>query len=275
MLSEKNAKFALEILIAILVGVISAVVLSKTVPNSQFIKETIESLEKSRDITVEFSGATLAASLGLSALPGDFASPIAQMVADMNKYFIFILAIIFVEKIIVMEGTKLALTILIPLASAVFIWAIVSKNRWFEILSYKILTFAIALILLIPVSTHAVGKWGVEYNEYVQNTIEDTQYGAKKIDEIKSSAAEGEGVFDKLSNAFNTAISDSEELMEYFKGVTKKCMTAISVIIVSTFAVPILIAFIFKFLIGSLFNINVPTPAFTFIDNSDNKEEKE
>ena len=275
MLSEKNAKFVLKILVAVLVGVISAVVLAKTVPNSQFIKETIDSLEKSRDITVEFSGATLAASLGLSALPGDFASPIAQMVADMNKYFIFILAIIFVEKIIVMEGTKLALTILIPLASAVFIWAIVSKNRWFEILSYKILTFAIALILLIPVSTHAVGKWGVEYNEYVQNTIEDTQYGAKKIDEIKSSAAEGEGVFDKLSNAFNTAISDSEELMEYFKGVTKKCMTAISVIIVSTFAVPILIAFIFKFLIGSLFNINVPTPAFTFIDNSDGKEEKE
>lgn len=275
MLSEKNAKFVLKILVAILVGVISAVVLAKTVPNSQFIKETIDSLEKSRDITVEFSGATLAASLGLSALPGDFASPIAQMVADMNKYFIFILAVIFVEKIIVMEGTKLALTILIPLASAVFIWAIVSKNRWFEILSYKILTFAIALILLIPVSTHAVGKWGVEYNEYVQNTIEDTQYGAKKIDEIKSSAAEGEGVFDKLSNAFNTAISDSEELMEYFKGVTKKCMTAISVIVVSTFAVPILIAFIFKFLIGSLFNINVPTPAFTFIDNSDGKEEKE
>lgn len=274
MLSEKNAKFALKILVAILIGVISCTVLLKTVPESNFIKETLNSLEENRNTTIEFSGATLAASLGLSALPGDFASPIAQMVADMNKYFIFILAIIFVEKVIVMEGTKLALGILIPLASVIFVCAIVSKRRWFEILSYKLVAFSVALILLIPISTHAVDKWGIEYKEYVESTIEDTQYGARKIDEIKNSAAEGEGVFDKLSNAFNTAISDSDEFMEYFKGVTKRCMSSISIIIVTTFAVPILIAILFKFLISNLFSISVPTPEFTLIDKDSEKKEE-
>lgn len=273
-LSEKTAKQALKIMVAILIAVISGFVLSRTIPNSQFIKDTIESLEKSRDVTIEFSGATLAASLGLSALPGDFASPIAQMVADMNKYFIFILAIIFVEKIIVMEGTKLALSLIIPVACAIFAFAMLTKKRWFEVLSYKLMVFAIALILLIPLSTHAVNRWGADYNEYVADTIEETQDGANKIDEIKSSAAEGEGVFDKLTNAFNTAISDSDALMEYFKGVTKKCMTSISILIVTTFAVPILIAVIFKFLISSLFNISIPTKEFSLIEGQDVSNQK-
>jgi len=273
-LSEKTAKQALKIMVAILIAVISGFVLSRTIPNSQFIKDTIESLEKSRDVTIEFSGATLAASLGLSALPGDFASPIAQMVADMNKYFIFILAIIFVEKIIVMEGTKLALSLIIPVACAIFAFAMLTKKRWFEVLSYKLMVFAIALILLIPLSTHAVNRWGADYNEYVADTIEETQDGANKIDEIKSSAAEGEGVFDKLTNAFNTAISDSDALMEYFKSVTKKCMTSISILIVTTFAVPILIAVIFKFLISSLFNISIPTKEFSLIEGQDVSNQK-
>lgn len=261
MLSEKRAIFILKILIPVLIALISAVLLANKVSNSQYITETIDSLEESRNVTMEFSAATLASSLALSALPGDFSSPIAQSLADMNKYFIFIFAIIFVEKIIVMEGIKLSFKILVPVACLLFVIWVITKKKWFKDFSFKVLAFAAVIVFLIPISTHSVDKWGKDYKEYVETTIYDTQSGADKIDEIMDSASENENIFDKISSVFSGAVSNADELVDYFKNSAKKCMTSISILIVTTFAVPILVAIIFKVIISALFasrnNVNI------------------
>lgn len=52
------------------------------------------------------SSSTIATSLALSALPDDFATSLAGTVWDLNTYFIFIFAVLFVEKLLVIEGIK-------------------------------------------------------------------------------------------------------------------------------------------------------------------------
>lgn len=37
---------------------------------------------------MEFSGATIATSLAITALPDDFGTPLADTLADMNMYFV-------------------------------------------------------------------------------------------------------------------------------------------------------------------------------------------
>ena len=85
--SEKIAK----ILLAAFILVLSAVVLSRKVPETQFVQSAINQLEDNQGTVTAFSSATIATSLALSSLPDDFASPLANTVSDLNVYFIVLM----------------------------------------------------------------------------------------------------------------------------------------------------------------------------------------
>ena len=86
-------KFPLEklakTLFFILILVISVNVLTVKIPESKYMQQTMEHLEKSQNTVMTFSGTTITTSLAISALPDDFASPLAETVSDLNTYFIF------------------------------------------------------------------------------------------------------------------------------------------------------------------------------------------
>ena len=84
MLSAKHAKLTRNILILALIGVFSFFVLTAWLPETKFIGNSIESVEESSNTVMRFSAATLSTSLAISALPDDFATPLADTMADMN-----------------------------------------------------------------------------------------------------------------------------------------------------------------------------------------------
>ena len=98
MLSAKHAGLASKILILILIAALSFFVITAQLPETDFVQNSIESVEDSSNMVMKFSAATLSASLAISALPDDFATPLAESLADMNIYFIAILVILFLEK---------------------------------------------------------------------------------------------------------------------------------------------------------------------------------
>ena len=110
MMTEKVTGKAVKILFAILLMVISICVLSVKVPDLEYVKDSIECLDESRDRVMTFSGSTLTASTAISLLPKDWANPLANSLADMNKYFVFMFAVIFLEKLMVVEGIRIAFT---------------------------------------------------------------------------------------------------------------------------------------------------------------------
>ena len=118
---EKLAK----ILFAILIMVISIHVLTSRIPDSKYIQETIDHLEKSQNTVMAFSGTSITTSLALSALPDDFASPLASTIADLNTYFIFMFAVLFVEKLLVIEGISFVLTWIIPASCLFYVGSVV------------------------------------------------------------------------------------------------------------------------------------------------------
>ena len=87
--TEKMVVKAVKILFAVFLMVISICVLAGKVPEMEYVTKSIENLDESRDRVMTFSGATLTASTAISLLPKDWANPLANSLADMNKYFIF------------------------------------------------------------------------------------------------------------------------------------------------------------------------------------------
>ena len=256
MQKEKLAK----ILFMIFLMVLSFSVLTRIIPESKFVQETIQHLEESQNTIMKFSGTTIATSLSLSALPNDFASPLASTVSDLNTYFIFIFAVLFVEKLVVIEGIKIALVWMIPAACILYIAAILTSKETFKNFAKKLLILGISIIMVIPISTHFTETVCADYLTYVDETIEEADAGANKINELMAEENEDATFFDKLTDAFKTAIRDVNDLLAYFKNVVKKCVNSVAVMIVTTFVLPMLTMLLFRWLLTELFALHLPVP---------------
>lgn len=249
-----------KILAIVFLMVFSFTVLTHVIPESKFVQDTVKHLEDSQNTIMKFSGTTIATSLSLSALPNDFASPLASTVSDLNTYFIFIFAVLFVEKLLVIEGIKIALVWMIPAACILGILAIVFEKEMFKNFAKKLLILGISVIMVVPVSTHFTENVCADYLTYVDETIEEADAGAGKINEIMAEGNEEATFFDKLSDAFKTAISDVNDLLAYFKNVVKKCVNSVAVMIVTTFVLPMLVMLLFRWLLTELFALHLPEP---------------
>jgi len=249
-----------KILLIVFAMVFSFTVLTHVIPESKYVQDTINHLEDSQNTIMKFSGTTIATSLSLSALPNDFASPLASTVSDLNTYFIFIFAVLFVEKLLVIEGIKISLVYIIPAACILGIIAILFEKDGFKKFAKKLLILGISIVMVIPISTHFTEKVCADYLTYVDETIEEADAGANKINELMTEDTEDATFFDKLSSAFKTAINDVNDLLAYFKNVVKKCVNSVAVMIVTTFVLPMLVMLLFRWLLTELFALHLPEP---------------
>lgn len=250
-----------QVLFIIFLMVFSTTVLARKIPDSKFILTTVDSLEKSQKTVMAFSGTTIATSLAISALPDDFASPLASTVSDLNKYFVFMFAVIFIEKLIVVEGIKLSFAYIIPAACILYIISLITAKDIFKNFATKVLILGISLIAAIPFSTHFTETVCEDYLAYVDETIAEADAGAAKINEVMTTSNEETTFFEKLSNAFKTAIQSVSDLLEYFRNVVKKCVNSVAIMLVTTFVLPLLMLMLFRWLLKELFAIHIPAPS--------------
>lgn len=260
MLSEKHADLAIKILLPILAAVFSFFVLSSALPKSGFVQDSLESVEESSDTVMKFSAATLSTSLAISALPDDFATPLAESLADMNIYFIAILVVLFLEKILLQYGIKLAFMLLIPAACGVWLAAVAVKKDLLKRLAIRLGIFGLAIALVVPCSTHITNIVASDLTEYVNETIEETENGAGKLNEAMEDNGEDKTIFEKLSDLFHTVVNGISDLMLHFQNTIRRCMNSIAILILTNCLMPLLTLFVLKWILGEVFQIAIPMP---------------
>lgn len=260
MLSTKRATLVRDILALALIAAVSFFFLTPNLPETEFVKEAIESVDESRDTVMRFSAATLSASLAITALPDDFATPLADSLADMNIYFVAILMILFLERILILYGFKLAFAIVIPAACAIWGLSIILKRELLKNLAVRLSVLGLAVALVVPCSTHITNYVAADLNEYVETTIAATEDGADKLNEAMEGGTEEQTIFEKLSVLFQTAIHDISDLLLHFRNTIRKCMNSIAILLLTNCLMPVLNFFILKWVLKETFHITVPTP---------------
>ena len=260
MLSKKYAEPIRNILILVLIGVFSFFVITSWLPDRGFIKDSIESVEESSNTVMKFSAATLSTSLAISALPDDFATPLADSLADMNIYFIAILVMLHFEQLLIRYGVKLAFAIAIPVACGIGILSILLKKELLKGIAARVAVLGLAVALVVPCSTHITNYVAADLTAYVENTIADTEDGADKLNEAMDGGTEEQTIFEKLSDLFQTAINDMSNLMAHFQNTIRKCMNSIAILILTNCLMPIVNFFILKWILKETFHIALPMP---------------
>ena len=255
--TEKIIEKTVKILFLVFLMVISICILAKKIPEMKYVTSSIENLDESRDRVMTFSGATLTASTAISLLPKDWANPLANSLADMNKYFIFIFAVIFLEKLIVIEGIKISFTYILPAACVLYILFELLQKEKIKEWAIKIAILGIAVVCVIPFSIHFTGKVSEDYLAYVDETIAEANAGAEKIYEIKEVNEDEDTFLDKISDVFVNAYQGVKDLFTYFNNLTKRCINSIAIIMVITFVLPLLTLVFFRWLLKELFSLNL------------------
>ena len=258
MLSTKHATLAIKILSLFLVAALSFFVAPAAVPESTFIKDSLDSVENSQNTVMKFSAATLSTSLAISALPDDFATPLAESLTDMNVYFVAILVILFLEKILIQYGIKLAFTILIPWACFAAILSLLVKKEILKGFAIRLCVLALAAAFVVPCSTHITNMVASDLTTYVNETITETEDGANKLNEAMEGGTEDQTIFEKLSTLFQTAIRDISDLMLHFQNTIRRCMNSIAILILTNCLMPVLTFLVLKWVLKETFQIVIP-----------------
>lgn len=261
MFSEKHAGLAVKILSLVLAAVCSFFVAARFLPSSDFVKDSLQSVEDSSSTVMEFSAATLSTSLAISALPDDFATPLAESLSDMNVYFVAILVVLFLEKLLIQYGVRAAFTILIPLACLVGILFVLTQKAMLKSLAVRICILGLAAALVVPCSTHLTGIVASDLNDYVDETIAETERSAGKLNEAMEDGGGDRTIFETLSDLFQTAIRGVSDLMLHFRDTIRKCMNSIAILILTNCVMPLLTIFLLKWILGELFRLALPMPA--------------
>lgn len=260
MLSAKHAATAIKILSLLLAAALSFFVATTKLPETNFVKGSLQSVEDSSNTVMTLSAATLSASLAISALPDDFATPLADSLADMNIYFVAILVVLFFEKILIRYGIKAAFAILIPLACFVGILFIATKRDILKGLAARLCVLGLAVAFVVPFSTHITNIVASDLTAYVNDTIEETENGADKLNEAMEGNTEDKTIFDNLSDLFQTAIHGISDLMLHFQNTIRRCMNSIAILILTNCLMPLLTFFVLKWILKEIVQIAIPMP---------------
>lgn len=261
MLSEKHAGMAVKVLSLALAAVLSIFAAARFLPESDFVRDSLQSVEESSDTVMEFSAATLSTALAISALPDDFATPLAESLSDMNIYFVAILVVLFLEKLLIQYGIRAAFALLIPLACLAGALFVLTGKSALRGLAVRICVLGLAVAFVVPCSTHLTNIVASDLNDYVDETIEETEKSAGKLNEAMEDGGDGRTIFEKLSDLFQTAIHGVSDLMQHFRDTIRKCMNSIAILILTNCVMPLLTIFLLKWILGELFRIALPLPA--------------
>lgn len=257
LMKKVNTKKIAAVVIACIIAVFSATVLTDVASDPNTHKKTIAALDEKKKDVLKFTAASAAASTAIAAIPGDATTPVANKLADLTSYFLIILMVIFLEKYLVTLTGYVTFSILIPAACALCVAGVCCEKSFLKILAAKIVMFGIVICMIIPISMNVSAKIEQTYEATVENTLEEAE---DITGEIKKSTDSKGNIIEKALSKLKDGVTG---LLEKGEKVLNQFIELIAVMLVTSCLIPI---FIFAFMIWfvrTLFGLPINIPKDT------------
>ncbi|SHK86424.1 hypothetical protein [Hespellia stercorisuis] len=252
-----NAKYKkiLMVVIPLIIAVLSIFVVSKYATSAKFHEKTIESLDEKRNTALALTATSTAASAAITLIPGDVATPIADKLADLSSYFLVVICAIYLEKYLLTITGYAAFVLLIPIACLLFASNVFWERDIISILAKKMFIFAIAIVLVVPVSVKVADLIEATYDSSIEETIDSAQETTKEITDSAKQDEEGwfAGIISKVKDGVSGVIKKVETILN-------NLIEALAVMIVTSCVIPILVLMFFVWLIKIFIGIDLSLP---------------
>lgn len=261
----KFSKRAIILIILLLIALLSNIVVSKIVTDQRIYAETIKSLEEKKATVVKLGAAAAASSTALSLIPGDVATPIANQMAELSKYFIIILSAILLEKMLIAVVGYVSFSYIIPVACILGALYLFIKADVLRKLAIRLAIFGIAIFVAIPASMKASDLIYSFNQASIEQTVKIAKENKEYIDEKKEELSEEdkgwkEKIGDHLSNLTSKIENGMSEIIKKGEDTFNSFLDTIAVLIITTCVIPLIVILIFVWIIKILFSFDIRLP---------------
>ena len=256
----ERKKTIIIVAVLALIGILSFFIVAGFAGSEESFPGTYAALDQKRTTVTELMGVTAASSTAISLLPGDAGTPVAEQLADLSGYFMFILGAICLEKWMVTITGTLAFKILIPIACAILIAATLFAGETWRSVGIKLICFALMMFAIVPASVVVTEKIDASYEASMQQMIEDTQKDTEKLQKAAGNA-EDDGVLEKFAKKLKGGVTGQ---LDKFENTLNRLTESIAVLIVTSCAIPIAVLMFFIWLIKLLTGVSIQIPNVRF-----------
>lgn len=253
---DMDLRKVLVCVLLILAAVISFFPVAKLASSVDAHDRTIASIDDKVETVLKLTATSTLASAGVSAIPGDTATPIAEKLADFTEYFLFILCVLYAEKYLLTIIGAATFKVLIPVACILLAAAVYYHPEMLKKLAIKFILAGLALFIMIPLSVRVSDMVYATYREPINETISAAETLTEQTAEL-SEADQDEGLIQsilaKLSETATTLSDKAAKVLNNF-------VESLAVMIVTACIIPILVLLFFIWLIKALTGIEINIP---------------
>ena len=269
-----NKKLQIGLIVALVVlALLSGFVARPHFADTKTWDSTIEVIDQKKGNVLALTASCVALSAGITALPGDTGTPVAEQLAQLSGNLGIVLAVLYLEKYLLTILWSVGLGILIPSALVLFAVSLGIHGRWstsavLRRVATRVLVVATIGMALVPASVWVSQK----VDETYQVSIEQAEQKATSAAEASSSKSEkkseaktDKNVLEQLTEGASsllTSVTDSAKSMtdEVVQQVTD-LIEGVIVMIVTSCVIPLLVLAAFLWLGHTLLGIDISGPA--------------
>ena len=270
-----NKKLQIGFIVALVVlALLSGFVARPHFADTKTWDSTIEVIDQKKGNVLALTTSCVALSAGITALPGDTGTPVAEQLAQLSGNLGIVLAVLYLEKYLLTILWSVGLGILIPFALVLFAVSLGIHGRWstsavLRRVATRVLVVAVIGMALVPASVWVSQKVDETYRVSIeaaeQKAADAADSDSSKTSKKKTEAAESKNVLEQLADGASglvTSVTNGAKQMtdEIVQQVTD-LIEGVIVMIVTSCVIPLLVLAAFLWLGHTLLGIDISGPA--------------
>ncbi len=257
MKSNSSLRVVLIIVVCILIAALSFFFLAEILSSPETYSGIIRSIDDKVETVLKLTASSTAASAGITAIPGDVGTPIAEKLADFSEYGILILCVLYVEKYLLSLLGSGVFRFIIPIACMLYPLGLFHDLEGIKPILKKIAIVSLALYFVIPLSVHISDRIYETYQASIDNTISAAEDLAEDA-AIAGSSAEDQNAIQRIWNALSESASS---FAERGAEILNRFIESLAVMIVTSCVIPILVLLFSLWIINQVFGFSIPAPS--------------
>lgn len=234
---------------------------------------TIEVIDQKKGNVLALTTSCVALSAGITALPGDTGTPVAEQLAQLSGNLGIVLAVLYLEKYLLTILWSVGLGILIPFALVLFAVSLGIHGRWstsaiLRRVATRVLVVAVIGMALVPASVWVSQKvdetYQVSIEQAEQKATEASKTSSTKS-EKKSETTENKNVLEQLTDGASSLVtsvtSGAKQMTDEIVRQVTDLIEGVIVMIVTSCVIPLLVLVAFLWLGHVLLGIDISGPA--------------
>lgn len=276
-----NKKLQIGFIVALVVmALLSGFVARPHFADTKTWDSTIEVIDQKKGNVLALTASCVALSAGITALPGDTGTPVAEQLAQLSGNLGIVLAVLYLEKYLLTILWSVGLGILIPFALVLFAASLGIHGRWstssvLRRVATRVLVVAVIGMALVPASVWVSQKVDETYRVSIEqaeqkaadaaDTTDKSAETSSKSNKKKSEATESKNVLEQLTDGASSLVtsvtSGAKQMTDEIVQQVTDLIEGVIVMIVTSCVIPLLVLAAFLWLGHVLLGIDISGPA--------------